>query len=168
VDLQEAFQPHIANWDRIVDRTRILIEAAKLLQLPFIVTEQYPKGLGRTVEPLRAILGDCRFHDKVAFSCPGDDSIKKEILRHQRSQVLIAGIETHVCIAQTAGDLLDLGLSPYLAVDTTGSRHERDAAVALQRMRDLGIVITTTEAAILELTGSSKHPRFREISRLIK
>ncbi len=168
IDLQEGFKPHIPEWERIIDRCRILIEASKLLEVPILVTEQYPKGLGRTVDPLRNVLGECKYYEKVTFSSCQDEPIRQALLTQGRSQLFMAGIETHVCIGQTACDALSMGLQPFLAVDAMGSRHDIDHQAALDRLRNAGAIVTTTEAAIMEMTASSKHPRFREISKLIK
>jgi isochorismate hydrolase len=170
VDIQDAFKTHIPDMERVVERSRVMIEAAGLLEIPIVVTEQYPKGLGRTVEPLRKVLGECEYYDKVTFSCLQDEKTKKAIADtdHKREQLLIVGIETHVCIAQTAYDAIAMGLRSYIAVDAVSSRHAGDNNIALKRLRSEGCVLTTTEAAIMEMTISSRHPKFREISKLIK
>jgi len=168
VDIQEAFESYIHELERVIERSKIMIQAAKMLKVPMVVTEQYPKGLGRTLRPIQEILGDCYYYGKVTFSCCQDDSIKKALQNTNRPQVLIVGIETHVCIMQTAYDLLAMHLQPYIAVDAVGSRRESDRQVALQRLQQDGAVLTTTEAAIFELTSSAKHPAFKKISKLVK
>jgi len=168
VDVQEAFRDHIPDFDRIVERSRVMIEAAKLLDVPIIVTEQYPKGLGRTVETLRNILGESHYYDKITFSCLQDETVREVLLTTARKQVLLVGIEAHVCVSQTVYDAIMLELEPYLAVDAIGSRRPSDTETAVRRLRDAGAIVTTTEAAIMEMTLSSKHPKFREISKLIK
>ncbi|MCF7958699.1 MAG: hydrolase [Phycisphaerae bacterium] len=168
VDIQEAFVKAIDEMDRVVERSKVMIEAANLLGLPVIVSQQYPKGLGQTVDALKDSLAGALVYDKVAFSCCGDSAICDAMAESRRDQVLIMGIETHVCVAQTAFDLMAMGKQPYLAVDAVSSRKPRDGKVALKRMRSGGVVMTTVEAAILEMTGSSKHESFREISKLIK
>ena len=124
VDIQEAFREHISQWDQIIQRSRLMIEAAKLIDLPIIVTEQYPQGLGKTVDPIREVLDNCRYYDKVSFSCLQDEKIKGALLSVDCGQVLLVGIETHVCIEQTVYDILQLNLQPYLAADAlpSGSR----------------------------------------------
>jgi len=168
VDIQEAFEGHISELERVIKCSKIMIQAARLLNVPIVVSEQYPKGLGRTLAPIQDILGDCYYYDKVTFSCCQDDSIKKALQKSGRSQVLIVGIETHICIMQTAYDLLVMQMQPYIAVDAVGSRRESDHQVALQRLQEDGVILTTTEAAIFEMTGSAKHPAFKEISKLVK
>jgi len=168
VDIQEAFAPHIHQMERVIERSRIMIEAAGLLEVPIIVTEQYPKGLGATVEPIREALGDCAYHQKTAFSCWQDQAIQEAILATGRRQILMVGIEGHVCIGQSAHDMLAAGLSCHLAVDAISSRRAADCEAALARVKDAGAFLSTTEAAIMEMTVSSKHRAFREISKLIK
>jgi len=168
VDIQEAFAPHIADLDDVIERTRVMIEAANLLEIPIVATQQYPRGLGQTVPAIREALGEQQYYDKLAFSCCQDQAIRDCLLATGRSQFLLVGIETHVCIAQTALDLLALGLKPYLAGDAISCRRPTDAATALARLQAAGVIVTTTEAAILEMTVSSDHPAFRKISKLLK
>ena len=168
VDIQDAFLNHIEQMDQVIKRSRIMIEAAKLLDLPLIATEQYPQALGRTVKVLRDALGDIRYYDKVCFSCCGDETIKKAIIDSSRSQILMVGIETHVCVLQTAFNLLEMDKQVFIASDAVSSRRQNDTEIALHRLQQQGVIITTTETAIMEMTASSKHPAFREISRLIK
>jgi nicotinamidase-related amidase len=168
VDLQEAFAPHILNFPDIVERSRIMIEAARLLNLPVIATEQYPKGLGRTVEPIRQALGDCRYYDKLTFSCFQDPAIIEAVLQPKRRKIILIGIETHVCIAQTALDLLANDRLPYVVADAVSARRPLDHQSAMTRMRDAGVLITTSEATIMEWLVSSRHEQFRAVSKLIK
>jgi len=168
VDIQQAFVQPIAEMPRVIDRTRIMIEAAKLLQLPILVTEQYPRGLGRTVETLQNVLEPCHYYEKVDFSCFQDGPTREALQATGCDQILLVGIEAHVCIAQTALDLLAVGYQPFIAVDALASQRQTDMDVALQRMASHGVILTTTEAAIMEMTVSSKHPQFRAISKLLK
>lgn len=168
VDIQDAFMDHISKIETVIERSRVMITAAKLLELPMVVTEQYPQGLGRTNQAVQKVLGDVDYLDKVTFSCLQDEAIKTAVTETHRQQVIIIGIETHVCISQTAHDLLALGLQPYVAADAVASRRKIDHKMALRRMRQADIIITTTEAAIFELMLSSKHKAFREISNLVK
>jgi nicotinamidase-related amidase len=169
IDIQEKFVPHIHEMERVVKRTKVLIEAAKLLEVPVVVSQQYPQGLGETVATIRDTLEETTaIHDKTTFSCCQDDALQKELQKHDRHQVILAGIETHVCVAQTAFDLLASGRQPYIAVDAVSSRKPTDADVALKRLFKAGVISTTTEAAIMEMTVNSQHPAFRELSKLIK
>lgn len=168
IDLQEAFTPHIFELDRIIERTRILVEAAQLLGVPILVTEQYPKGLGQTVEPIRTRLAAAPRFEKSEFSVFQNEAIAQAIRETQRTQILLAGVEAHVCVAQTAFDALAAGLQPYLVADAVGSRRTFDMKIVLARLRHAGATVTTAEAAILELTATARHPQFKAISKLIK
>jgi isochorismate hydrolase len=168
VDIQEAFEPHIAEVERVIERSRIMAQAAQLLEVPIIVTEQYPKGLGHAVAGLRDVLGNCQIFEKTAFSCCQDDPINAAILASKRQQIILVGIEGHVCISQTAHDILAQNLQCHLAADAIGSRRQSDCDTALARLANQNAIITTTEAAIMEMVLNSRHPRFREISKLIK
>ena len=168
VDMQEAFAAPIENFDAIAQRTRIILAAAQQLQLPILATEQYPKGLGRTVEPLRSQLAHATIFEKTAFSCLADNAVAHRLQASGRTQILLAGVETHVCILQTALDLLASGCRPYVLADAVGSRRPLDRDVALQRMQCHGVSISTTEAAILEIVQDSRNDAFKAIRTLIK
>ena len=168
VDLQDAFLNHIKNINDVIERSCVMIKAAKLLEIPIVVTEQYPKGLGRTAQPVQDILGEITYYDKVAFGCMADDNINSVITQIQRPQIIVIGIETHVCISQTVHDLLAHNLQPFIAADAVSSRRKIDHKTALQRMQHAGATITTTEAALFEMMTYSKHNAFREISKLVK
>lgn len=167
IDIQDAFAPHIHEMDRVIQRSGIAIQAANTLDLPIVVTEQYPTGLGHTVEPIRKHLGQLTPLAKTAFSVLGDPTAQQAILDTGRTEVLIVGIETHVCINQTALDLFEMGLRPVILTDAVSSRRPHDHTTALARLASAA-TITTTEAALLEMLGHSKHPAFKDISRLIR
>ena len=168
VDVQEAFVGHIVGMEQVIEKSRLMIEGAKVLGLPIIVTEQYPIGLGRTVEKLREVLRDCRYYEKITFSCCGDEAIREAINGSGQEQVILVGIEAHVCVAQTAYDLSAMGLRPYVAADAVSSRREMDRDIALERLRGLAVVVSTVEAMLFEMMDSSKHKAFREISKLVR
>ena len=168
VDIQDAFMDHISKIEAVIERSCIMIEAAQLLELPIIATEQYPQGLGRTTEKVQKILGNIKYHDKTTFSCMQDPTILAALADTGRQQVIIIGIESHVCISQTAHDLLAQGFQPYVMADAVASRRKIDHKTALPRMRHAGVIVSTTEAAIFELMVSSKNKVFRDISKLVK
>lgn len=143
----------------------LLLEAAKLLEIPSLLSEQYPQGLGNSVEPLQAILP--RF-EKTAFSCLGDEALKKTILAYPQTHWVLLGIESHVCVRQTAIDLLQEKKEVIIPVDAISSRHALDHETAISDLRSLGAKITTTETLLFELLKDAKHPQFKAISRLIK
>ena len=168
VDIQEAFVPHIRRLDKVIERTLMMIRAAQLLDVPIIVTEQYPKGLGRTVKPVREALGEIEYHEKLSFSCCQEPTVRTALAAAKREQLILVGIEAHVCIAQTALDAVAMGLQPYVAADAVSSRRQIDCRTALTRLGRLGVIITTTEAAIMEMTVSSRNPAFKQISKIVK
>jgi nicotinamidase-related amidase len=143
----------------------MLVEGANILGLPVQATEQYPKGLGPTVPELAAKL-PTRL-EKLSFSCAAVPEITTFFQSKKVQKVLLAGVETHVCVMQTALDLVSQGFQVYVAADATGSRHEVDRELGLRRMEKSGVTLTTTEAALFEWTEKADTPEFKRISRLI-
>ncbi len=167
IDVQERLAAAMpaAALERVVNRTCALIAGARALGLPIVATEQYPKGLGPTVPALRQALGDVRPVEKVQFSCA-----LPEVLAGwgDRRQILVAGMETHVCVFQTVRDLSERGLRPYLCADAALSRTEVDREVGLALCREAGAVVTTAEAALFDLLGKAGTPEFKQISAAVK
>ena len=166
VDVQERLVPAIQNQERMVWNIGRLIDAAKLLGVKVLATEQYPKGLGSTVAELRNRLG--AVPEKSMFSCRECVELFRPLREDGIEQLLVAGIETHVCVQQTTLDLLSMGFGILLAVDAMGSRNDLDHRTALQRMLACGAIVTTTEAAMFEWCESSAHPQFKAISQLVR
>jgi nicotinamidase-related amidase len=150
----------------IVRNTAFLIDIARLLDLPVQATEQYPKGLGTTVSELAQRLPERP--DKVAFSCCAVPSVVANLRSGARHKVVLAGIETHVCVQQTALDLLALGFQVAIPVDAVGSRYAIDHEYALRRLEKTGVVLTTAESVAFEWVGGADHPRFKEVSKLVQ
>lgn len=169
VDIQERLLPHIANRDEVARSAGILIRAARLLEVPVVLTEQYPKGLGPTAPEIRNLLpAECRPLEKTAFSCWPCDSFRVALEQNGRNTVVLCGIETHVCVLQTALDLLGAGFGAVVVADAAGSRAERNHQMALERLRQAGVTIATTEMTVMEWLRDAKHPRFKEAQGLIK
>jgi nicotinamidase-related amidase len=168
IDVQERLLPVIDGAQEIEKRIGVAIEGALVTGVPVIATEQYPKGLGRTVPSLSEHLGGIEPVEKVRFSCCGVEAVDRELARLEPAAVLIAGIETHVCVMQTCLDLIERGMTPVVLADCVGSRHELDHRVGLERLRAAGAVITTLESALFELTGTAGTDEFKQISRLVK
>lgn len=168
VDIQERM---VAAMDkeklaRLLNRTRALLEGAKALGLPAVVTEQYPKGLGPTVAEVASALPDgTRAIEKSEFSCAVPAVVEK---LSGRPQVLVCGMEAHVCVFQTARDLLERGFVPYLCADALLSRTDEDRHWGLERARDLGAVVTTVEGALFDLLGCAGTPEFKRVSAAVK
>ena len=166
VDVQEKLVPAITDHQRVVFNTRRLVDGAKILDVPVVATEQYPKGLGPTVAELAERLGS--IPEKLTFSCCGCPEIFADLRAKGIHKILVAGIETHVCVQQTVLDLLGDGWRVYVAVDAVGSRYAVDRDTALRRMDSAGAVLTTTEAALFEWCQEAGTERFKAISRLVR
>jgi len=168
VDIQEKLFPHIFHHDQVEINTEILIKGLKILNIPLLLTEQYPKGLGRTIPAISAALGDYHIHEKMSFSCCGDPSFEMELQRIAKRNVIIAGIEAHVCVLQTTIDLIEEGYQPVIVEDCISSRKENDKLISIERMRQEGAIITSYESILFELAGISGTDSFKAISKLVK
>ena len=169
VDLQDGFRAPIFEFDKIVARTSIVVQAAKLLNLPVLVTEQYPQKLGSTVSEIKSVLPDgVAIVDKTAFSCCGASVFSEQLERRRRKQVILCGIETHVCMSQTAHDLLARGYQVHVLEDCASSRTPQNREIGLAKMRRSGALPSSSEMALFELMADSKHEHFRAISKMVK
>ncbi|MFW6380614.1 MAG: isochorismatase family protein [Spirochaetota bacterium] len=168
IDVQERLLPVIHGGPEIEKRIGVAIDGALVVGVPVLATEQYPKGLGRTVPGVSDHLGDIAPMEKTSFSCCGVEGVDAELARLEPASILIAGIETHVCVLQTCLDLIERGTTPVVLADCVGSRHRPDHRFALERLRDAGALITTLECALFELTGTAGTDEFKQISRLVK
>jgi nicotinamidase-related amidase len=166
IDVQERLIPKIQNRDALVRNIAFLIDGARLLGLPVQATEQYPKGLGATVPELAQRLPERP--EKVAFSCCAVPSVVEGFRRGARPKVVLAGIETHVCVQATALDLLAQNFQVYIPVDAVGSRYAIDHDLALRRLEKAGAILTTSETCVFEWVGGADHPRFRDVSKLVQ
>ena len=166
VDLQEKLVPKIQNRDRVIANAIALVRAAKLLGITTLATEQYPKGLGPSVAALAALIPDRG--GKTAFHCCEVPQLLDQLHGRKIRHVTVAGIETHVCVAQTALELMKLGFRVQVPADAVGSRHTIDWEFALRRLELAGAVVSTTEAVLFEWAERSDRPEFRALSALIK
>jgi nicotinamidase-related amidase len=166
VDVQEKLMPKISGAERLVRNIAFLIDSAGCLNIPVQATEQYPKGLGPTLPELAQRLTPRP--EKVAFSCCAIAAIPEGFRRAGRPKVLLAGIETHVCIMQTALDLLALDFRVYIPVDGVGSRYQVDHDAALRRLERVGAILTSSEGAVFEWVGGAGSPQFKQISQLVQ
>jgi nicotinamidase-related amidase len=165
IDLQERLMPVIDDHETVVARAVRLAEAAQLLGVPIRATEQNPDRLGPTVAPLaaypQAVLS------KTSFSAVGDPGFST-LLPAEEEQVVIAGVEAHVCVLQTVLDLLDSGHRVFVVADAVGSRDPADQAAALDRAGRHGAGIVTSEMVLFEWLRDARHPKFREVQKLLK
>jgi nicotinamidase-related amidase len=166
IDVQEKLLGKIDGIATLLPNVVFLLKAAQLLEIPVLATEQYPKGLGGTHPDLLPYL-PVRW-EKTAFSCCGAPEVLQTLGREARPKVLLAGIETHVCVQNTALDLLARDFHVFIAVDALGSRYKVDYEVALRRMEKAGAIPTTCESAVFEWLGDSRAPHFKEVSLLIQ
>lgn len=156
----EAIQAAIKN-------SEILATSAVMLEVPILLTEQYPKGLGHTVPELLALLPNVHAVEKTVFSCMAAPTYSRQ-LSGDRSQLILVGIEAHVCVLQTALDLITAGKQVFVAEDAIVSRNPANKANALARMRDAGCIITNTESIVFEWLGKAEGDAFKAISKLIR
>ena len=170
VDVQERLTPHIYDHENIVKKTVTLIKGLQALNIPIMLNEQYKKGLGDTLPELRDVLeGDnAKSFEKVTFSACDNNYSWHHLAQQNRSTVLLFGAEAHVCIMQTALDLLDNGMQPVIIGDAVVSRFPYDKKQAIRRIRRAGGVISTVESILFELCRSSEDPAFKTIINLIK
>ena len=170
IDIQKKLVENIFNKDELVKITEHLIVASEKLELPVIFSEQYPEGLGLTVDSLNTRLSEINSEKitKTSFSCFGSNDFEDKFNKLNRKQVILCGIETHICVLQTAFDLVDRSYEVFLVEDATGSRKESHKLLGLNRMRSFGVVISNFEMLIFELLRDSKNPSFKEFSSLIK
>lgn len=171
IDIQErlgaAMEP--ARFERLVKNTGILIQTAKTLGLPVLVTEQYPKGLGHTVAALTELLPEGTTPvEKVAFSCGAVKELARQLFALQRRQVIVVGMETHVCVFQTVRDLVAGGYAPFVARDAVLSRTTENHDTGLELMRESGATISSTETLVFDLLGAAGTPEFKALSPLVK
>ncbi len=168
IDMQERMLPHIHNCDSITTATIKMIGAARVMELPLTLSEQYPKGLGPTDRRVLEAAGITPQITKTTFSVCADERAREHLSAQKRSQVLIVGVETHVCVQQTALDLLDLQMQPFVLADAVSSRRPSDRQVAFERMRADGVIVTTVESAIFELMKQAGTELFKRMLPIVK
>ena len=168
IDIQERLAVVMDRKDQVVKNTQHLIELAKLQNLPTVVTEQYPKGLGKTIPEIQSSLRLYLPIEKVSFSCCGEPSFNEHIKRLDRKQVIVTGMETHVCVLQTCLGLIKDGYDVHLVADAVCSRTKANWRSGVELIRDAGGVLTNTETVLFQLLGVAGTPEFKAISNRIK
>jgi nicotinamidase-related amidase len=168
IDLQERLMPHIDGAGAVIEQTVRMIRAARELRLPISLSEQNAKALGATVSPVFEAVGDAPRIAKVHFSLCGCKEAQARITSLMRPQVLLCGVEAHVCVQQTALDLLGDQMQPIVLADAVSSRRPLDREVALERMRSAGVVVTTVESVVFELLERCDTELFRRVLPLVK
>lgn len=169
VDMQESFRTSIPDFAEAAARIALVSHAARLLNLSVVVTEQYPKGLGRTAAEIRAVLPDgLEPIEKTAFSSCGAREFVAHLETTGARQVIVCGIEAHICVNQTTHDLLTRGFQVHVLTDCVSSRSEQDREAGLAKMFKSGAIPSTTETALFELLRDARHEQFKAIQKLIK
>jgi isochorismate hydrolase len=167
IDIQERLFPHMDQKEALLKKCILLLEGLKVLGIPFVITEQYPKGLGPTVKEISETVPEVVI-EKIAFSCCDEPAVLRSPIFQNRKTVIICGIEAHVCVLQTVVDLIASGYLPVVVEDCISSRNPVDKQVAVERMRAEGAVITTCESILFELARVAGTDEFKAISRIVK
>lgn len=165
IDVQEKLVPLIFNKDQLLNRCEWLIKLAHTMHVPLLVTEQYPKGLGPTVAALKSSVSQQDCIEKLYFSCLQEPKLVKRLHECKRNQIIIFGMETHVCVLQSALDMKNAGYDVFVVVDAVGSRKEIDQKYALKRMKQEGVHLITAEMIFFEWLRHSNHPNFKDLSK---
>lgn len=169
VDIQEKFRGVIHEMDRVLRSTAVLLKACGALKVPVVVSEQYPKGLGRTLKELLEVVPvGTPVCEKTAFGCAADEALLRRLKGLGRRQVLVAGIEAHICVSQTVHGLLAAGFEPHVVREAVSSRAEADCRTALEKMAGSGSVPSCVEMALFELMRDSRHPAFKAVQALVR
>jgi nicotinamidase-related amidase len=168
IDIQERLLPAIFEGERVVRNTVRLIKGARVLGIPILVTEQYKKGLGATTAAVAAEIADLPLMEKTAFSACGAAGFEMALKAKRISDVILCGIEAHVCVSQTCLDLLDKGFRVFVVVDAMSSRTTDNHFIAVERMRDAGGIVASTEMVLFELLEKAGTEEFKQILTLVK
>lgn len=168
IDVQEKLFPLISDKERVLENMRRLIQFARIIGMPIVLTEQYPKGLGLTIPEIRDLISSIKPIEKVEFSCFGSEEFKETIKRLNAKSLIIIGIETHICVMQTAIEGVEEGFRVCVISDATSSRNLEDKMIALERLRNSGVIVASTEMLIYELLKRAGTQEFREALKLIK
>ncbi|MBN1952665.1 MAG: isochorismatase family protein [Bacteroidales bacterium] len=168
IDLQDKLVPTAANSKELISSSICLLKGLKLLKIPILVTQQNTKGLGPTIPEINKTIGNFSYIEKMTFSCYREPAFIRVLNRIGKRNVIIMGLETHVCILQTTLDLLYNNFNPVIVHDCVGSSSETDKEVAIWRMRDVGSVITTCESILFELFREAGTDEFKELLKLVK
>ncbi len=168
IDVQERLVPAMHQPEVLLASTVRLLEGYRILGLPLVVSEQYPKGLGSTVPALADLLKAAAILPKLSFSCLDDPAIAEKLASFGRKTIVVSGIESHVCVLQTVVDLLAAGYQVVVLADCVASRQTTERDIALARMAREGAIISTSESILFELCRVTGTERFKAISRLVK
>lgn len=168
IDVQGKLAEVVHDHENVRRHIETLIKACQILSVPIVCTEQAPQKIGRTVPSIAGLLDGADPIEKLSFSCCGSPAFARRLKELERKQILVAGIESHVCVYQTVADLLNSGYHVQVIADAVSSRAVENTAISLERMKTLGAGITAAEMVICELLKSAEHEKFRDVMKLIK
>lgn len=168
IDFQDRLMPSIHLRDRLAKKAAAIIAGCRILDVPILLTQQYTKGLGDTIPEVKRALGEFEPIEKLTFSCCETADFKEKLQESGRKNVIVTGVEAHICVQQTVLELLEDEYSVYVAADCIGSRFDTDRRYAEKRMEKAGAVLTTMESILFEMLVRADHPKRKEISNLVK
>jgi len=168
IDIQERLFPVMVEKEKLLNNCKTLLKGLKTLNVPLLTTQQYSKGLGETLPEIQAIVSNFTFIEKKVFSCCDESLFMKRLKESGSKNVIICGIESHVCVLQTAVDLKDAGFNPVVVMDCVSSRTKANIYLAKDRFRFEGIMMTSYESILFELTRTAGTTEFKAISALVK
>jgi nicotinamidase-related amidase len=168
IDVQEAFRPAVLDFEQVAHNTGVLVQGARRMRVPVLVTEQYPKGLGNTAPEVAEHLDGIAPLEKTCFSAVDADGFHSALGELQRDQLLLCGIESHVCVNQTAEDLLAGGFEVHVATDAVSSRTEHNRELGIHKMERSGAHLTSVETALFELLRAAGTPEFKDVQKLVR
>ncbi|MGE5893862.1 MAG: hydrolase [bacterium] len=168
IDIQERLAVAMEEKDKVINNTKYLIELAKIYNIPIVLTEQYPKGLGQTVSEIKDVLLNYAPIEKLTFDCCGEGSYLKELKGISRRKLIVTGMETHVCVLQTVLSLLNQGYDVHLVSDAVCSRDAGNRRTALDMLSNAGAVVTCTETVLFQIMKIAGTEEFRKIAKMIK
>ncbi len=168
IDFQEKLMPVMSGTEKLEEKTIKLVKGLNALGIPGIVTQQYTKGIGETIPSIKEALGEFEHVEKNSFSCMANEEFVSRLEALGKKDIIVFGIEAHICVQQTVLQLLDAGYNVYLAVDCISSRSEEDKLWGITRMGEAGAAITTYEAILYEILRDSKADGFKAVSAIVK
>ena len=168
IDFQDRMMPVIDENEEVTRKAAMFLKGCRILDVPILTTQQYTKGLGETTAPIKEALGEFEPIEKITFSCYKNKEFKEKLEQSGKKDIIITGVEAHVCVQQTVLDLLEHGYNVCVLLDCISSRFPTDRKFAMKRMDRAGAVFTTMESILFELLVSADHPRRKEITNLVK
>jgi len=168
IDIQERLFPAMYEKETLLRNCQILIQGLTKIKIPLLVTQQYTKGLGETVSEIKSVISDFSFVEKRNFSCCDEPVAMQKLNETGTKNIIICGIESHVCVLQTAVDFKESGFNPIVVINCVSSRTKENIEMARERFRHEGIMMTSYESILFELTRSSAAPEFKAVSKLVK